>query len=162
MQLLLEIKLKNMKKNNLVKEYRKKMKYNVLVLGSGGREHAFIWSLKKDKNVKYIYCAPGNGGTEDIATNVLLDINNPKDVLEFVNKNNIDLTIVGPEGPLEKGIVDYFNLNDRLIFGPTQFAAQLETSKLFAREVLDKCNVKQPKFYTCTTKEEILKIKDTI
>ncbi len=138
------------------------MKYNVLVLGSGGREHAFVWSLKKDLNVDKIYCAPGNGGTEDIAINVKLDINNPIDVLKFVTENKIDLTIVGPEAPLENGIVDHFNKNNQRIFGPTKYAAQLETSKLFARDVLKKCNVNQPKYYVCKDKDDVLKIKNDI
>ena len=138
------------------------MKYNVLVLGSGGREHAFVWSLKKEHKIEKIYCAPGNGGTADIAINVSLDINNPKEVLGFVNKNNIDLTVVGPEAPLEKGIVDYFKENNKKIFGPTRFAAQLETSKFFAREILKKCNVRQPDFYLCNNKDDILKVKNDI
>ncbi len=132
------------------------MKYKVLVLGSGGREHAFVWSMKKDKKIEEIYCAPGNGGTDELAINVDIDINNPKEVLNFVDKYNINLTVVGPEAPLEKGIVDYFKENDRLIFGPTQFASQLETSKIFARDVLKKCNVNQPEFYIYKTKKDVL------
>ena len=138
------------------------MSYNVLVLGSGGREHAFVWSLIKDSQIDKIFCAPGNGGTEDIAINVLLDINKPIDVLEFVVDNDIDLTIVGPEAPLEKGIVDLFKKNNKLIFGPTKYASQLESSKLFAREVLHDCNVKQPKFFSCKTKEDVLMVKEEI
>jgi len=131
------------------------MKKNILVLGSGGREHAFVWSLLKDQKIGKIYCAPGNGGTQDIAKNINLDINSPKQVLNFVKKNNIDLTIVGPEAPLEKGIVDYFENENKLIFGPSKFASQLETSKIFAREVLNKCNVNQPNFYICHTSKDI-------
>ena len=91
-----------------------------------------------------------------------MDINNPKKVFDFVVDNNIDLTVVGPEAPLERGIVDFFKKNNKMIFGPTKFAAQLETSKIFAREVLKKCNVKQPNFYICKNKEDITKIKTEI
>ena len=108
------------------------MKKNILVLGNGGREHAFVWSLMKDQQIDKIYCAPGNGGTQDIATNISIDINNPKEVLNFVKENNVDLTIVGPEAPLEKGIVDYFENENKLIFGPSKFASQLETSKILS------------------------------
>ena len=131
------------------------MKKKILVLGSGGREHAFVWSLKKDQNISKIYCAPGNGGTKDIAVNIDLDINKPNTVLKFATENNVDLTIVGPEAPLEKGIVDCFEKANQLIFGPSKYASQLETSKIFAREVLKKCNVKQPNFYICKTKKDI-------
>jgi len=132
------------------------MKKNILVLGNGGREHAFVWSLMKDQQIHKIYCAPGNGGTQDIATNINIDINNPKEVLNFVKENNVDLTIVGPEAPLEKGIVDYFENENKLIFGPSKFASQLETSKIFAREVLNECNVNQPDFYICKTSKDIM------
>ena len=124
-------------------------KFKVLILGSGGREHAFVWSLMKESNIKKIYCAPGNGGTELIATNVSIDINNPNEVLKFVDDNNIDLTIVGPERPLKEGIVDIFNKSNKKIFGPTKFAAQLETSKVFSRILMEDCNVLQPKFTVC-------------
>ena len=80
----------------------------ILVLGSGGREHAIVSSILKDDDVSKVFCAPGNAGTSMIAHNIDLDIMDNKSVLEFVKKNSIDLTVVGPEQPLANGIVDYF------------------------------------------------------
>ncbi len=129
--------------------------YKVLILGSGGREHAFAWSLSNDPLVEQLYCAPGNGGTGSIGENVPLDIQDPNETLKFVERNSIDLTIVGPEAPLEQGVVDVFKKNGKLIFGPTQYAAQLETSKVFARKVMAGCNVPQPCFVVCNTRQEV-------
>ncbi len=85
------------------------MKKNILILGSGGREYAFAWKLYQDKNVEKVFCAPGNAGTSKIAVNVSLSLDNHQTILDFVNDNNIDLTIVGPEDPLDSGIVDFLN-----------------------------------------------------
>ena len=135
------------------------MKYKVLILGSGGREHAIAWSIIKDPQVKKIYCLPGNGGTELIAENVSMDINDFDSILNFVNNNNIDLIIVGPEGPLEFGIVDFFKNNNKKIFGPDKYSAQLETSKVFARQIMNESGVKQPNYNICTSKEEVVLLK---
>ena len=134
--------------------------FKVLILGSGGREHAFAWSLLKERSIKKIYCAPGNGGTDLIASNISIDINDPNEVLKFVEKHDIDLTIVGPEKPLKEGIVDIFNNSNRMIFGPTKFAAQLETSKVFSRTLMQKCDVLQPNFNICHNIKEVEKIKE--
>ena len=138
------------------------MKYNVLILGSGGREHAIVWALYNDRKINKIYCATGNAGTSEFAENVTIDILNNKEILDFVYNNKIDITIVGPEQPLENGIVDYFEMNNKLIFGPNKFSAQLETSKLFARNIMEKYNIPQPAFFECKTEEEILSVRSQL
>ena len=84
------------------------LKYNVLLIGSGGREHAIAWSIYNDSRIEKLYCAPGNAGTMSISENVALDIMNNDEILNFVNNKNINFIIVGPEQPLENGIVDFF------------------------------------------------------
>lgn len=130
----------------------------ILVLGSGGREHAIVSSILKDDNVSKVFCAPGNAGTSMIAHNIDLDIMDNKLVLEFVKKNSIDLTVVGPEQPLANGIVDYFEKFNKKIFGPNQFCSQLESSKLFARYIMEKYNIPQPAFFECNTEEEVMSV----
>ena len=134
----------------------------VLVLGDGGREAAIVLGLVGDPSVKKIYCAPGNAQTGVYAENVEIDINNNIEVLWFVIKNEIDFTIVGPERPLANGIVDEFNFHGRLISGPTKYAAQLESSKIFARELMMGCNILQPKFIVCESKNHALAAKEII
>ena len=133
--------------------------YNILVLGSGGREHAIAWSIYNDKRINKLFCAPGNAGTISISENIDLNIMNNDDIYLFVKQNNIDLIIVGPEQPLENGIVDFFEEKNIKIFGPSQYASQLETSKLFARNMMEKYNIPQPAFFECTSEEEILSVK---
>ena len=132
---------------------------NILVIGSGGREHAIAWKLNKDEPDDSIYCMPGNGGTSQFAQNIDIDINNFESISEFVINNQIDIIIVGPEGPLDKGIVDFFNAKDVKIFGPDQFASQLESSKLFARDFMADNNIPQPRYYECSDIESAYKIK---
>ena len=132
--------------------------YNILIIGSGGREHALSWSVAKDDNVNNLYCAPGNAGTESIANNLDIDINNNDQILKIVEKFNIDYTIIGPEGPLENGVVDFLEENGKKVFGPSQYAAQLETSKLFARKFMEKYNIPQPSFFACSTEEEVISV----
>jgi len=138
------------------------MKYNVLVLGSGGREHAIVWSIYNDDKINKIYCAPGNAGTSTIVKNIDLNIMNNQEILDFVNKNDVDVTIVGPEQPLENGLVDFFEKNNKMIFGPNKFSAKLETSKIFARNIMEKYNIPQPAFFECGTEEEILSVKSQL
>lgn len=119
---------------------------NILLIGSGGREHALAWKLAKSKKISKIYVAPGNGGTakEDKCVNV--DITDIKELIEFAKENNIDLTIVGPEQPLIEGIVDRFKKENLKIFGPRKNAARLEGSKSFAKDFMKKYGVKTAKY----------------
>ena len=131
---------------------------NVLVLGSGGREHAIVWSLKNDDNVDKVFCAPGNGGTMMHAQNLDVDINDNKDILRIIKNNNIDFTIIGPENPLDNGIVDFLNENGCKVFGPSKYASKLESSKIFARRFMDKYNIPQPCFFECKNEEEVISV----
>src|SRR5687767_5909579 len=108
----------------------------VLVIGKGGREHALVWKLAQSKRVERVFCAPGNAGTALDGTNVALDVNDFDRVVAFVKKEGIGLTVVGPEEPLVRGIVDHFHKHELRIFGPTKAAAQIEGSKVFAKELM--------------------------
>ena len=131
----------------------------ILILGSGGREHAFSWSLVNDENVDKVYCAPGNGGTDEIAENIDIDVSNHEMVIDFVKSKKIDLTIVGPEVPLADGIVDSFQKLGLSIFGPDKYASQLESSKLFARDMMAAYNIPSPKYYSCKNRIEVDLVK---
>jgi len=117
----------------------------IIILGSGGREHALSWKISKSSLCDKIYIAPGNGGTDKIGTNVDIDINNFHDVKSFILDKKIDLVIVGPEDPLVNGIVDFINndkdLNDIKIFGPSKKGAQLEGSKDFSKDFMFRNNI---------------------
>jgi len=136
--------------------------YNILLLGSGGREHSIAWALSKDKNIENLYCAPGNAGTSLISKNISLDILNNQELYDFAKDNNINLIIVGPEQPLENGIIDYFNKKNIKIFGPNKYAAQLETSKLFARYIMEEYNIPQPAFFECKSEEDIMSLRNQL
>ena len=116
---------------------------NVLIIGSGGREHAISWKVSKSNKVKKIFVVPGNPGIALEDKVKLIEIESPtiKDYINIANENDIDLTIVGPEAPLVDGIVDEFNKNNLKIFGPNKFAAQLEGSKDFCKKILNSANV---------------------
>jgi phosphoribosylamine--glycine ligase len=118
----------------------------VLVIGSGGREHALVWKISQSKRVGKIYAAPGNAGTADLAENVAIDPTNTVAIADFVQKENIDLTVVGPELPLSLGIVDEFAMKNLKIFGPTQKAASIETSKAFAKAFMKKNRIPTAEF----------------
>jgi phosphoribosylamine--glycine ligase len=116
---------------------------NVLVIGSGGREHALAWKASKSSGVTKVYVAPGNAGTnmEHNLENVSLPISDFVGLADFAETNHVGLTIVGPEQPLVDGIVDYFNTRGLAIFGPSSGAAQLEGSKAFTKDFLDRQNI---------------------
>ncbi|MBT6822660.1 phosphoribosylamine--glycine ligase [archaeon] len=113
----------------------------VLILGSGGREHALAWKISKETNIEKIYCAPGNAGTYNVAENVNLDIMDNDLLIDFVKENSIGLTIVGPEAPLVNGIIDEFEKNNLKIFGPKKYAAMLEGSKVFSKKIMQKYGI---------------------
>ena len=116
------------------------------IIGSGGREHSICFSLNKSKNLKKIYCFPGNAGTAQIAENIDLNLENFNELKEFILKKSIDLIIIGPEKPLVEGIVDYLEKNQIKVFGPNKFAAQLEGSKIFTKKLCEKYNIPTAKF----------------
>ncbi|WP_378956055.1 phosphoribosylamine--glycine ligase [Pelosinus sp. sgz500959] len=126
---------------------------NILVIGSGGREHALVSKLKESQQVTKIYCAPGNPGIAEMAQCVSVDINDNSALLEFAQKNEIGLTVVGPEVPLANGIVDIFTENGLKIFGPTQSAARIEGSKAFAKYLMEKYNIPTAAFAVFTDAE---------
>lgn len=114
---------------------------NVLVIGSGGREHTIAWKLLQSPQVKKVYCAPGNGGTAQIAQNVPIGVNDFAALAQFVKDEGIDLTVVGPEDPLLGGIVDFFEERNLPIFGPNGRAAMIEGSKSFAKRLMMRYNI---------------------
>lgn len=113
----------------------------ILIIGSGGREHALAWKLSQSPKVEKMYCIPGNPGISALAECVALPIDNNEGLAAFAQAQHIDLTVVGPEVPLANGIVDVFTGKGLRIFGPTQKAAQIESSKAFAKELMKKYNI---------------------
>jgi phosphoribosylamine---glycine ligase len=108
----------------------------ILVIGSGGREHALVWKLTQSSDVDRIFCAPGNAGTGQLAENVAVPATDFATLVRFAKENRIDLTVVGPDDPLAAGIVDLFQTEKLRVFGPTKSAARLESSKIFAKELM--------------------------
>ena len=120
---------------------------NILIIGSGGREHALGWKIKQSKQAGTIYFAPGNGGTSEIGTNVDIAGDDVPALLQFAQNEHIHLTVVGPEGPLARGIVDEFTKHGLAIFGPSKDAARLETSKAWATEFMKRHHIPHPESY---------------
>jgi len=108
----------------------------ILVIGSGGREHAIVWKLSRSKKVEKIFCAPGNGGIKEIAESADIKADDISGLLDFAKNNRIDLTVVGPEVPLVNGIADVFSENNLTVFGPFKSAAMLEGSKVFSKNIM--------------------------
>ncbi|MEI5907364.1 phosphoribosylamine--glycine ligase [Bacillus spongiae] len=123
---------------------------NILVVGRGGREHAICQKLSVSESVNNVFCAPGNDGMKGDATLVSIDEMNFSALVEFVEKEKIDFTIVGPENPLLAGIVDYFQERKLAIFGPTKKAAEIEGSKAFAKQLMSKYHIPTATFATFT------------
>ena len=117
------------------------MKQNVLVVGSGGREHALLWKLAQSPRIGRLYVAPGNAGARNIATSIPISVTNFESLVSFAKDKDIGLTVVGPDDPLALGIVDYFQARDLRIFGPTQAAAFIESSKAMAKDMMQQAGV---------------------
>ena len=123
----------------------------VLVIGNGGREHALVWKLASEREVSDIVCAPGNAGISRIARCLPVDPADPHAVAALARREEIDFTIVGPELPLSRGVADVFAEQGDLLFGPTQRAARLESSKVFAKEFMQRCGVPTARHKSCDT-----------
>ena len=119
---------------------------NVLVIGSGGREHALAWKASQSADVDTVYVAPGNAGTdtEPGLENVAIDVMDFAALADFAENNNVGLTIIGPEAPLVDGVVDYFQGRGLKCFGPSKGAAQLEGSKAFTKDFLARHDIFPP------------------
>ena len=107
----------------------------ICIIGSGGREHAICKAISKSPKVSKIYCLPGNAGTQELAENINLDINDFEKILKFLKESKVDLVIVGPEKPFVNGIVDYLESNNIKVFGPRKIPSQLEGSKTFTKNI---------------------------
>src|SRR4051812_15203196 len=128
----------------------------VLVLGSGGREHALAWRLSRDRSVGEIICAPGNPGTAALGRCLSVDLGDPKAILGLAEREGCDLTVVGPEATLQQGVVDVFRQAGRAIVGPTRNAAALECSKSYAKQFMSRAHIPTARFLLCDTVEAAL------
>jgi phosphoribosylamine--glycine ligase len=132
----------------------------VLVIGGGGREHALAWKIHQSPKVNQVFCAPGNPGTMDIAENIDIPADNLERLLQFALDNKIDLTIVGPEQPLVMGICDLFRKNGLRIFGPSAKAAQIEGSKAFCKNLMNKYGIPTAEYQTLHSPDDKVDILD--
>ena len=132
---------------------------NVLILGSGGREHAFAWKIAKSSSCNQLFIAPGNAGTAEVGTNINIDVNDFNSIKKFVLNENIELILVGPEDPLVNGIYNFFKEDEHLkkvsLIGPSKEGAQLEGSKQFAKEFMFKHNIPTAR-YQAFTKDNLV------
>lgn len=129
-------------------------KYNVLIIGSGAREHAFAWKIKQSSRINKLFVAPGNAGTSEIAENILLSVNDFEAIKSAVLKNDINMVLVGPEDPIVNGITDFFENEDQLknilIIAPGKSGARLEGSKSFSKQFMVKYNIPTAKYHIVT------------
>jgi len=128
---------------------------NILVIGSGGREHALVWKLRQSPRVTQVYCAPGNAGAAAQAECLPADVKNVQSLLALAARVKPDLTIVGPELPLQLGVVDEFTRHGYRIFGPTQAAARLESSKSFAKEFMQRYHISTAPYAICDSMGDV-------
>ena len=127
------------------------------IIGSGGREHSICDNLKNSNKIDKIFCFPGNAGTENIAENITLDLNNFENIKDIILKKKIDLVVVGPEKPLVDGLVDYLENFNIKVFGPNKIASKLEGSKIFTKQLCKKFNIPTAKFGIFKNKNEAKK-----
>jgi phosphoribosylamine--glycine ligase len=127
---------------------------NVLVVGGGGREHALVWKLAAERDVNAVTCAPGNHGIASLARTVPIAANDIVALADFAQQHNIDLTVVGPELPLDAGIADLFTSRGLRVFGPSRAAAQLECSKVFAKDFMARHGIPTARYRVCSSAEE--------
>ena len=127
----------------MIRIFRKEedLRMKVLVIGSGGREHALVWKIMQSPKVSQIYCAPGNAGISKLAQCINIDADSIEKLVDFAQEEKIDLTVVGPELALSKGIVNEFNKQGLRIFGPSREAAEIESSKVFSKYLMKKYNI---------------------
>jgi phosphoribosylamine--glycine ligase len=130
----------------------------ILVIGSGAREHALCWRLSRDHGVDRVVCAPGNDGIARSFPTAALDITDPEMSLALAERERIDLTVVGPEVPLARGVADLFGARGHAIFGPRRLAAQLETSKAFAKDFMRRHGIPTAGYRVCVSAEEALAV----
>jgi len=134
----------------------------VLIIGGGAREHAIAWKLSKSPGVEQLFTAPGNAGTASLGQNLDIDADDIDSLFKAADNNAVDLTIVGPEAPLSEGIVDKFQSNGMAVFGPTKSAAAIESSKVFARELMEANGIpcaRGRSFSSYTEAKEYLKLQ---
>ena len=129
----------------------------ICIIGSGGREHAICKTISLSSKISKIYCVPGNAGTQLLAENIELDIDDFEKVLKFLIKAKVDLVIVGPEKPLVNGIVDYLEKNNVKVFGPRKIPSQLEGSKTFTKNICKKYNIPTANFGIFEKKKKYFK-----
>lgn len=134
---------------------------NILVVGSGGREHALAWKIRQSPQATRIFVAPGNAGTAELVENVDISASDVSALTAFAKQNAIDLTVVGPDDSLASGIVDSFEENGLRIFGPTKSAARIESSKIFAKTLMQETRIPTARAETFSTSDEALSYCDS-
>ena len=134
----------------------------ILVIGGGGREHALAWKLKQSSGVDRIFCAPGNAGTAQLAENVAISVSDLPAVVRFAKENRVGLTVVGPDDPLAAGVVDLFLAEGLRIFGPSKAAARIESSKIFAKELMRKEGIPTARAGTFDRSDDAIRFCDEL
>jgi phosphoribosylamine---glycine ligase len=134
----------------------------IFIVGSGGREHALAWKLKQSPHAERIFCAPGNAGTAEIGENLAISASDLASLVQFAKENRADLTVVGPDDPLAAGIVDLFTEEGLRIFGPTKTAARLESSKIFAKQLMHEHGIPTAQAGTFEHSDDALRFCDRL